>query len=487
MQLTPLLTLVKESLVYGLSSIIARSISILLVPIYTRIFTPHDYGIIGMVQAMVGFLSLFLGLGAEASIGVFFYDRNEPGSRRRLIANYILLQLMSALMLGGFLCLFREALAKQFLEATSNALYLGYGAGILLLSSLNGVMFNLFRFFRKPVTLMVLNTITSLLQVGAAFVLVVILRMGVSGSLLGQMIGYGVGFVAGAILLREWISLREFSSGEMKGLIRLGVPYMISAVLVWSIGSSNRFFLEHYLSLTEVGLFSLASSLAQGFGLITGAFQMAFGPYAMSIKDKEDARTTYRNILTAFLAVGFGIGAAFSILAPEIILLLATPVYLPAAKAIPFLILYLLSVSLGYIASTGSWIAKRTENLFLPTLTGGIVNVLGNLLLIKPFGIAGAALATVLGQGVYVAYLFYLSQRSYPIPYRFRELWICLGLYGACVAGGYLVDLPNLSLALLWKFLLILFFFAGIVLFRVVPGEKLKELLETLPHALRTK
>jgi O-antigen/teichoic acid export membrane protein len=469
-KLSPFLTLAKESAVYGASSIIARTISVFLVPIYTRIFTPYDYGIIAMVQAIVGFLSLFLGLGAEASVGAYFYDRKEPSSQRRLIASYIFLQIATAILLGSLLVILRDPVAQNFLGQRENSFYLILGAGILFFSSLQGVIFNLFRLLRKPITLMILNTVVSLLQIGGAFVLVVILRIGITGSLLGQMLGYAVGFVVGGYLLRGWLNLKEVHREEIRGMIRLGIPYLISCVAIWSIGTLNRFFLEGYLSLKEVGFFSLANSLSQVFALLTGAFQMAFGPYALSIKDQENARRIYSQVLTLFLVFGFGAGLFFSLFAPEMILILATPTYLPAREAVPYLVLYLLGVALGYIASIGSWIAKRTQNLLLPTLLGGAVSLVGNVFLIPLLGMRGSALASVLGQGVYVAYLFLLSQRVYPIPYRFREIGVVLFLFGACVVAMELLPLNPLDpISLLCRLALFSAYPMGIFLLRVIP------------------
>lgn len=484
--LQALFTLARESLVYGLSSIIARSISLFLVPIYTRIFSPHDYGILSMIQAIIGFLSIFLGLGAEASVGAFFYDHSEMRSRRRLIASYIFLQLLSAVFLGIGLYALRLPVSRSFLEDEKNSTYLTYGVFILLLSSLQGVIFNLFRLFRKPTTLMILNTAMSLIQVGAAFILVVVLRMGVSGSLIGQIIGYGVGFTVGLYLLREWISLREIHSGEILQMVRVGVPYMISALSLWCIGMINRFFIEHYLTLADVGLFSVANSLSQVFALFTGAFQMAYGPYALSIKDRPDSLEIYRQILTAFLAVGFGAGLIFTLFAPEIILILATPTYLSAQVSVPFLVLYHLSVSLGYIASLGSWIAKKTENLLLPTLLGGALSILGNLLLIPCFGIAGAAFASVLGISFHVTYLFFLSQRAYPIPYRFAEIFLVLALYATGVGLASFYELrPFAVSSLVIKITLGGGYALALFLVGIIPPRVLRSLVQVVYERIR--
>ncbi len=69
--------LASESMIYGISGTIARSIGIFLIPIYTRIFSPSDYGIIALITALTGMIGMFIVLGLDNSSARWFYDSDK--------------------------------------------------------------------------------------------------------------------------------------------------------------------------------------------------------------------------------------------------------------------------------------------------------------------------------------------------------------------------------------------------------------------------
>ncbi|MCK5538764.1 MAG: oligosaccharide flippase family protein, partial [Bacteroidales bacterium] len=57
--------LVKQTAIYGVSTIVVRMLNYLLVPFYTRIFLPEEYGVITELYAYMGFLLILLTYGLE--------------------------------------------------------------------------------------------------------------------------------------------------------------------------------------------------------------------------------------------------------------------------------------------------------------------------------------------------------------------------------------------------------------------------------------
>jgi O-antigen/teichoic acid export membrane protein len=243
---------------------------------------------------------------------------------------------------------------------------------------------------------------------------------------------------------------------------------MLTGLSLQVILLADRFFLEYFRSLNEVGIYAIGVALAAGLGLVTSAFQMAFGPYSMSIQHQPDARVTYAHILTVFYALAAGGAVVLSLFAREALLIVSTPAYEGARFVVPYLAFYVVGVSLSYIASLGSWLAKRTDNLAWTTFVGAVVNLALHLALIPPFGIVGAGIATLAAQGVYVALLFWASQRCYPIPYRWREVFWISALSALVIAGGQFADQLSLVNGLTLKLLLACFFPLGLVLTGVI-------------------
>ena len=477
--------LLKESAIYGLSGIITRSITIFLVPIYTRVFTPADYGTMAIIGSIVAVAGSFLGLGAEAGIAAYFYDSEDEKYRADLLCNYLFLQVSTGAALGVLLWWFSPLLAKTFLDSDSGQTYIVLAGASVVFGAVGSVLFNVFRLLRRPWTLMVFSLTSAVSSIAASIILVVILRYGLWGNYVAGLLVTAVFSVIALWLLRGRLREGRVSMTVIRSLVRIGLPYIPTGLALLVIAFSGRFVLELFHTLTEVGLFSIATSFAAGIGLVTGAFQMAVGPYALSIQQQPDARATYANLLTLLLIGGMGLAVAVSVFAREILLVLTTPTYLGAAVAVPFLAISTIVVSVSYVASLGCWIGKRTGGLAWATSAGAIVNVAAGFLLVPVFGIVGASVAVLLGQCFYVGLLFWAAQRVYPIPYRWREIGVVAGLGGGVILLGFHITTDSLLIAMVLKGAVVCLFPAGLLLFGVVSPGHLRRALHRVGQVRR--
>jgi len=82
-------TLAKESLIYGVSGILTRFVSVLLMPVYTAIFSPADFGIVSLVTTLSALLSILLILSLDNSMGRWYYE-NETEVDRKITSSTFL-------------------------------------------------------------------------------------------------------------------------------------------------------------------------------------------------------------------------------------------------------------------------------------------------------------------------------------------------------------------------------------------------------------
>lgn len=472
--------LLKESAVYGLSGIVTRSLTIFLVPIYTRVFTPADYGTMAIIASITAVAACFLGLGAEAGVSAYFYDSDDEQHRADLLFNYLVLQVVTGLALAGLLWWSSAWLAGTFLESAAGQVYLVLAAATIAFSAIGSVVFNAFRLLRRPWALVVYSLASAAAGLALSILFVVVLRYGLWGNYVAGLVVTAVFAVVALWLLRGWIRKGMFSVPVIRSLVKLGLPYIPTGLALMVIAFSGRFILEHLHSLEEVGLFSVATSLAAGLGLLTGAFQMALGPYALSIQHQPDARATYADILTFLLVGGMALAVGLSVFAREVLVLLTTPLYLDAAVAVPFLAANVVAVSVSYIASLGCWIGKRTGGLAWTTSVGAVVNIVAGLALVPRFGIIGASAAVLTGQCVYVGLLFWAAHRVYPIPYRWREIAVIGGVSAVVILLGFQVRAESILIAIVLKSLVLCLFPVGVVALGVITPGQLRRALHRL-------
>jgi O-antigen/teichoic acid export membrane protein len=246
------------------------------------------------------------------------------------------------------------------------------------------------------------------------------------------------------------------------------VAYLI---ITWS----DRYFLAHYTTLEQVGLYAIGNKIALSAGLVVGAFQVAWGPFAVSIQKEEDALRTYANVLTLYIAGTVGIAAALSIFAPEILRVLTSPAFHRASVVVPFLVFSVIGHGAYYIASLGVYLTKRTAYIGYTTALAAVVSVACNILLIPRWGVIGAAVASVLSQWVSALALLLVSQRYYPIPFRLKESLLML------IAGVFLIvlgcqfQLSHIWLNVLVKMLILSLYPVFLIIAQIIKSDHIKQ------------
>ena len=74
------LRLMKHSFVYGIGDIVQRSLSIILLPIYTRYLTPTDYGIISLLAILNMIVGTITMCGLTNGISRYFYYTDQENT-----------------------------------------------------------------------------------------------------------------------------------------------------------------------------------------------------------------------------------------------------------------------------------------------------------------------------------------------------------------------------------------------------------------------
>jgi O-antigen/teichoic acid export membrane protein len=258
----------------------------------------------------------------------------------------------------------------------------------------------------------------------------------------------------------------------LRAVLAYGVPLVPISLSSWAIGMSNRFFIRGHSGITDVGLFSSGNKVAQIMFLAVTAFALAWGPFAFSIAEEPDAKRTYAKVLTFYVAVLGWLALALSLFAP-LILALGRPAYMRGYQVVPPLTLSYLIAGAYYIVAVGTSLSRKTIHLSWTTAAGGIVALLANVLLLPVpyFALIGGALATLFGNMVWVALVYWVSQRLYPIPYELKRVLTCICILVTLVllgqiARGYVQPtsplglLVRLALTGLYPFLLV---FAGVI------------------------
>jgi len=429
---------------------ISRLIAVVLIPLYTRVFTPSDYGVMSLIATFMALVGMFVVLGLDNSAARWYYDSKDPACQRSTIASWFWCEVPLAAVFAALIVLLAPWISQVLWGSREHAVLVRLAAVALPLSSASGILGKWFRYQRRPAAAVSFGLGQTLLSIGLIAAFVLVWRWGLVGLFTAQLAAAALAALAAVALLRGSISPRAFSWPQLKAMLWFGLPLVPAAIAFWLMTSANRFILNMYCDTHEVGLYSVAASLAAGVSLVVGAFTQAWGPFAYSILNARESARVYARVFELYSLLVCFLCTGVTLFAPLLLRLLTTPPYYAAASCVVFLAFACGLEGARYIASLGSGIAKQSVPTAISIGLGAAVNLALAFVLTPFFQKEGAALATMLAYCCSVVYLFAASQKRYYIPYRWNSSLVCLGLSAVLI----LVDWQCIPDAGVWPWVL---------------------------------
>jgi O-antigen/teichoic acid export membrane protein len=429
--------LAKHSAIYGLGGIVSRILAVLLLPLYTRYLSTADYGKIETLIAGTTVLVILLRAGISSAFFRFYFDSAAAEARLLVLRTSFWFTMTSAtagLVAGVVLA----GPISTLLFGESGDADLVRAAFVGLWAQMNyEQLTSLFRVEERSVAFVLASIANILVTVGATLVLVVALDKGPLGVLVGNFTGTLAVYVALLGYRREQLGL-QLDRSLLRAMNRFGLPLVPSALALWATNFSDRFFLVKLTDPAEVGRYSLAVRIASAMVLLLTAFRTAWPAFAYSLEDDRAARRTYGFVLTYLLFVTSWIALALSLLAPWLVRVLAPDNrdFWSASRVVPPLA-FAAAAFAGYIVmAIGVGRSRRTQFNWIVTGAAAVLNVGLNLLLIPPYGMMGAAIATVAAYLLMFVGMTLNAQRVYPVPYQWRRVALVGGVaVGLTVVG----------------------------------------------------
>jgi O-antigen/teichoic acid export membrane protein/glycosyltransferase involved in cell wall biosynthesis len=411
----------RHSLIYGIGGLVSRVIAVLLLPVYTRYLTPADYGKIETLLALTTVMGLMLRAGITSAFFRFYFDVEDDDGRLRVLRTSFWFT-MGGGTLGLVLLLALADPVSTLLFGSADAANLVRAAGVALWATVNyEQMTALFRVEERSVAFVCASLANVFLTIGITLLLVVAMEKGAIGVIVGNFSGTLIVYLALLGYRREQLGL-QFDRGLLREMNRFGIPLVPTALFLWVTNFSDRFFLVKLDDVSEAGLYSVGVRVASAMVLLLTAFRMAWPAFAYSIKEEREARRTYAYVLTYLTVVTAWVALALTLLSPWLVELLAAPKFAESSRVVGPLAFATVAYGAYIVIAIGVGRARRTQFNWVVTGAAAAVNVALNLALIPPYGMMGAAIATVAAYSTMAVGMAWWSQRIYPVPYQWRRV-----------------------------------------------------------------
>ena len=437
--------LARHSAIYGLGGIVSRVLAVLLLPLYSnpRYLSAADFGRVEVLTAFSAVLVTLLRLGISSAFFRFYFDSPDL-ARRTLIVRTSFWFTMAMATLGLVVGVaLAEPLSQVLLGGSHRSLVVA--TFVAIWAQMNYEQRTaLFRVEERSVAFVLASLANIFVTVGATILLVVVVHKHALGLLVGNLTGTLAIYLVLLAYRRYQLGL-EFSRDLLREMNRFGMPLVPSALALWTLNFSDRFFLRAFSGAAEVGKYSIGVKVASVMTLLLVAFRTAWPAFAYSIEDDREARRTYGFVLTYLIYATCWASLALGLLSPWLVADVLAPKN-PALWAGSRVVAPLAFAGAAWAAYTvvaiGIGRARRTQFNWVVTGAAAAVNVGLNVALIPSYGMMGAAAATVAAYSVMFLGMTWHAQRIYPVPYQWRRLATLVATAIGLLVVGKALDVP---------------------------------------------
>ena len=458
-----ILTLGKQSIVYGFGYVLARLGTFLLLPLLTNSLHPEEYGIISIIYVFIGFSMTFYRYGMDTALMKFHIESDDPKS---YFSSILFLQLITSVIFSSILFLFRYSL-EPILIGNGQTIFITYIAIILLCDIIWNLIIITLRTAEKPLQFVSFNLLNISLILGFTIYFVNIKNMGIEGVILGNVYASIIMCICSSYLLISRFSISKINFTIMNKIMVFGLPFLPAAIFGIIMEGSDRLILRYMMGEFTVGVYSAGYKLGIFGLLMVMGFSLGWTPYFLKHNKNNESHPEYSTIATFFLGIYGFIGLLITTSLPQIKNInlsgysLIGADYFDGLSVVPIILMAYYFLGIYVLLLPRIYKYQSTSKIPYFKLAGALSNIILNIILIPSFGIMGSAFATLISFIIMAYYIFYIGNRMEYIKYNLRAwvfpllVWIWIILFMILENNYLMISIILLLYPIVWYKLVI--------------------------------
>lgn len=435
-----ILSLGKDSLIYGVGSVITRFIGLFTLPLFTAYLTPEEYGVLAMLALLTMVAQPLFSLGLGAAMGPCYFERDDVQNKSTVVWTTFFIHTLSSAFLIVIAWTYPAFIAKLVRLSEEHNLLIGL--------SLTGCAFTIIataitarvQFEKQAKLYVVVTLITALTAIMVSIITVVVLGWGVKGMVIGQLSGNAI-----TLLAFIFIALRNtrlfVSSAIAKELVRIGFPLIPSFAFIFIIMHGNKYILEWKSGLDAVGIYSIGFNLGMTISIVTSGIATAWFPFFLKyINRQSEAEEIFSRIFTYYV---FGVGLLalfYFIFAKLVVVSLTAEAYHSAYHLVGFIAIANFSQTLFGFFLPGLYFNKEVKYVSIVQGVAALISLPLNYYLIIEMGVLGAAIGLAISNTLMAALMYgwnIVNKSRYP---HVKYEWVRVLGFLAMACGVYVVN-----------------------------------------------
>lgn len=378
--------LISNTIIFGIGTFGSKVLVFLLMPLYTRVLTSSDYGVVDLIIQTSNLLIPIVSLGIANGVIRFGLDKSVKKS------DVFSIGLITIVCGFGIFLILIPVLSKiTYISGHTILIYI-----YVLMSCLRTLCSQFVR-AKEYVKLYAFDGVISTITIIIFNVLfLLVFKLGITGYVLAIVMSDMLStlFLFWAAKLHRYVRIKSINKDLAKSMIKYSIPLIPATIFWWITNVSNRFIVAYVLGSEANGLFAVSYKIPTIVVLISNIFMDAWQMSAVSEEDKASRAKFFSKVFNIYQSILFLCASGIILFSKLFTKLLVSDAFYLSWKYIPFLVMATTFSCLVTFLGSVYMVEKKSILTLSTTVVGAVVNVVLTFLLINKYGVNGAAFAT---------------------------------------------------------------------------------------------
>ncbi len=431
--------LASDTAIYGASSIVGRFLNWWLVPYYSFMFLPAEYGIVTNMYAYVAFLLVALTYGMETS---YFRYASRSKDPEKVYSTSLVSLFFTTISFVLLAAAFRHEIAA-WIRYPEHPEYVLWFALILGIDAFTAIPFARLRLNNRPIKFAFVKFVFIGFNIGFNLFFISLCPKLLENNsdswvtlIYSKEIGVGYVFISNllaslitlVLLLPEIFRITfSFDKKLLRQMLNYGFPILIVGLTGMVNQNIDKVLLPFLIPadqdpMFQLGIYGANYKLAVLMNMFIQAFRYAFEPFFFARGSAKDDPKVYSTVMKYFVIFGMLIFLGM-MLYLDLIKVIIDPKYHEGLKIVPLVLLANLFYGVYFTLSLWYKLTDKTRYGAYIALFGALITVVLNFALIPVMGYTGSAIAVLVCFLAMMIISYLLGQRHYPVPYNLPRLF----------------------------------------------------------------
>jgi len=435
----PVSRLAGETVIYGLGTMVPRFLNYLLVPLYTiYVFTKAEYGQVTLLYSYVAILLVLLTFGMETAFFRFANKSKHP----KIAFNTATTSILIVSIIFIIIVLSFATGIADLIQYPSNIEYVQIIAVIIAIDAITAIPFAYLRFQNKALKFSSIRIISVVITISLNLIFLVVIpnyygenytslpvyrsTSLVSFVFIANLIG---SFSTLVMLSKEFKEFRlSIDRVLLKRMLLYGLPILVVSLSAMITEVSDKILLKYLLpdsaqADAQLGIYAACYKLAIIMMLFIQMFRYAAEPFFFAEAKKKDAKATYSKVMTLFVAFTWAIFLMVTLYI-NLFKYFIGEEFWPGLTVVPIILSAKLFLGIFYNLSVWYKLTNKTLYGAIIAITGGILTIVINIVLIPKYGFIGSAWANFISYFFIMIMSYFWGRKHYLIKYQLSRIFL---------------------------------------------------------------